>query len=215
MKLLKQVCLTFKRDFEACAAFDPFEQMTIALACNRYLRMHCLTPETNASEPLFGWRGHVNHSKIAIEWLTWYNDRLQTERWSTLSEDESEAHDMMALAYDDCADQYHPLYQSHIQHSRKVGEHRIPGTHYAVDGYDPQTHTVYEFYGCFWHGCRTCQPQRTETRCLGCRSRALTFIQRKTEKRPHRITIEPSVRVGHLRRNTLVNLESAFARLIS
>ena len=54
VKLLKQGCLTFKRDFNSRAAFDPFEQMTIALACNRYLRMHCFTPETVASEPLLG-----------------------------------------------------------------------------------------------------------------------------------------------------------------
>ena len=163
VKLLKQGCLTFRRDFELHAAFDSFEQMTIASACNRYLRMHCLTPETIASEPLLGWRGQVNHSKVDIEWLMWCNDRLETERWLALSEDESNAHDMMALAYDDYADQHHPLYQSHIQHARNVGEHRIPGTHYAVDGYDPQAHTAHEFYGCFWHGCRTCHPQRTKT----------------------------------------------------
>ena len=33
--LLKQGCMTFKREFEAKAGFDPFDQMT---ACNRYLR---------------------------------------------------------------------------------------------------------------------------------------------------------------------------------
>ena len=54
VKLLKQACLTFKHDFELHAAFDPFEQMTIASACNWHLRMHCLSPEIIASEPLLG-----------------------------------------------------------------------------------------------------------------------------------------------------------------
>lgn len=30
---------------------------------------------------------------------------------------------------------------------------------YTVDGYDEETHTVYEFYGCYWHGCPTCYPE--------------------------------------------------------
>ena len=53
--LLKQGCITFKREFEAKARFDPFEQMTIASACNRYLRTHCLQSNTITCEPLLGW----------------------------------------------------------------------------------------------------------------------------------------------------------------
>jgi hypothetical protein len=32
------------------------------------------------------------------------------------------------------------------------GEYKIPKTKYKVDGYDPQTKTIYEFHGDFWHG---------------------------------------------------------------
>jgi hypothetical protein len=32
--------------------------------------------------------------------------------------------------------------------------HRI--LKYNVDGYDSETKTVYEFYGCFFHGCPRC-----------------------------------------------------------
>ena len=98
-----------------------------------------------------------------MEWLAWCNDRLKAERWLNLSENEGNAHDLMARAYDDYADHHHPLYQPQIQHARNVGEHRIPGTRHTVNEYDPQTHTAYEFNGCYWHGCRTCHPQRTET----------------------------------------------------
>ena len=70
--LLKQGCMTFKREFEAKAGFDPFDQMTIASACNRYLRTHCLQASTIACEPLLGWGGrHVNQLPAAFEWLAW------------------------------------------------------------------------------------------------------------------------------------------------
>lgn len=31
-------------------------------------------------------------------------------------------------------------------------EYPISGTPYIVDGYDPKSNTVYEYYGSFWHG---------------------------------------------------------------
>lgn len=39
-----------------------------------------------------------------------------------------------------------------VQHGRRVGEFRIPGTKYRVDGYHKSTNTVFEFYGDRWHG---------------------------------------------------------------
>jgi len=31
-------------------------------------------------------------------------------------------------------------------------EFKIPGTKYSADGYDPETNTIYEFHGDYWHG---------------------------------------------------------------
>lgn len=33
-----------------------------------------------------------------------------------------------------------------------IGEYHIPTTRYFADGYDSITHTIYEFYGSYWHG---------------------------------------------------------------
>ena len=38
----------------------------------------------------------------------------------------------------------------HIQHVRNGGEKRV--RRYSLDGYCEETHTAYEFQGCFWHG---------------------------------------------------------------
>ena len=129
VRLLKQGCLTFKRLFETLTSFNPFDHITIASACNRDLRMNRMIPNSIASEPVRGWRNHINYSKVALEWLTW------------------------------CAQQQ----QQSLQHARNAGEYCIPGTNFHVDGFDASTNTIYEFHGCFWHGCPRCFPIRHES----------------------------------------------------
>jgi len=38
------------------------------------------------------------------------------------------------------------------------GEYKIPESNnkYSADGYDPKTNTIYEYHGCYWHGCKNC-----------------------------------------------------------
>jgi hypothetical protein len=47
-----------------------------------------------------------------------------------------------------------------VMHARNGREYRIPELpNFSVDGYCAETKTVYEFLGCFFHGC-TCRPFR-------------------------------------------------------
>ena len=55
-----------------------------------------------------------------------------------------------------------------LQHASNAGEYRIPGTQFHVDGFDVTTNTVYEFHGCFWHGCPRHYPNRHETHLRHC-----------------------------------------------
>ena len=41
------------------------------------------------------------------------------------------------------------------QHALTGGEHKIKGVG-KVDGFCRESNTVYEFQGCFWHGCKKC-----------------------------------------------------------
>ena len=43
-----------------------------------------------------------------------------------------------------------------IQHAECNGEFRIPGTKYKADGYCSTNNTIYEFHGCYYHGCALC-----------------------------------------------------------
>lgn len=187
VRLLKEGCLTFKRLFEAKTSFNPFEQITIASACNRDLRMNRMIPESIASEPLNGWRMTTRHSRGAMEWLLWREHGLRQSHWMALTEDDREGEDMMMLAYPDAAHLHHPLWRTYIQHARNQGEYLVPGTRFRLDGYDPETRTAYEFHGCFWHGCRSCYPQRSEEhrRLL---DRSMEDVRMLTERKKEGLT---------------------------
>ncbi|KAL5005275.1 hypothetical protein ScPMuIL_018731, partial [Solemya velum] len=45
-----------------------------------------------------------------------------------------------------------------IQHALNVGEKKLPGTRYKLDGYCAETNTAYEYHGCVFHTCPTCFP---------------------------------------------------------
>ena len=69
-----------------------------------------------------------------------------------------------------------------IRSAMNEGEFSIVGTKYHVDGYDPQSRTCYEYNGCFWHGCRSCFPNRDEKhQRLG--ERSMEAARKDTEKK--------------------------------
>lgn len=167
VQLLKEGCQTFQRDFQERAGFCPFKQMTIASACNRYLRRHCLDPDTIACEPPHGWGGrHTNQSVAAFQWLAWQDHLLRRETEERMTYEE-------CLAEEERARQ-DPTFEyswalPRIRHAHNGGEIRpLTDRRYLCDGFDTQTNTVYEFNGCFWHGCPTCFPHRTEPHARLC-----------------------------------------------
>ena len=146
VRLLKQGCLTFKRLFETLTGFNPFEHVTIASACNRDLRMNRMIPNSIASEPVRGWRNRINQSRAGREWLTWCDNQRREQ-----------------VLQQQLFNRPHPNQCYFVQHVGNGGEYRITGTNFHVDGFDFTTNTVYEFHGCFWHGCPRCYPLRHES----------------------------------------------------
>ena len=136
VQLLKQGCQAFQREFESEAGFNPMEQAyTIASACNLYWRKNHLQPNTIAVEPIRGWRGaNVNQSLKCLQWLYFQENQFAKQAATA----------------------------DRIRHVRNGGEQtvRTASNLYFVDGYDPTTRTVYEFNGCFFHGCPKCYPVR-------------------------------------------------------
>ena len=46
-----------------------------------------------------------------------------------------------------------------IKHAKNGGEHAVGA--YFLDGLNESTKTIYEFHGCFWHGCQKCYKSDT------------------------------------------------------
>ena len=160
--LLKEGCVKFAHEFQQLAGFNPFEHcITIASACNRFFRKHCLTPGTIASEPLRGWHNKGKpYSRAAMEWLHWQEHVQREARHDAITQAEWEQHDAMAEAYPEYE---HPFMEAdQIQHAKNKGEQTllIANKPLCVDRYNAVSRTVYEFHGCFFHGCPTCFPNR-------------------------------------------------------
>ena len=65
----------------------------------------------------------------------------------------------------------------YIQHAGNLGEYEVvlhTGKKVKVDGYCAATSTVYQFHGCFWHGCCYCYEADK-----GCPHRVRTYVNRK------------------------------------
>ena len=155
--ILREGCQMFRRLFQTkteiqdqnIPGFNPFEHITIASACNRDM-INRTEDETIASEPAYGWAGQRgNQSKEAMEWLLWLQHCKQQE----YTQAEQEFDDAMQVPLRDRA--------NFIQHAGNGGEKHINWVG-NVDGYCAATKTAYEYQGCYFHGCMSCYPNRTE-----------------------------------------------------
>ena len=142
VRLLKQGCLEFQRHFQEITGFNPMKGcMTIAQACSVAYRRNWMPQQTIAVRPLHGWRPTFNQSRLAKEWLYWQEELLR-RRPSTST----------AVA-------------PRIAHAGNRGEYLLdhgPLRRFRVDGYDAMNNTIYEFHGCFYHGCLVHFPNRLQ-----------------------------------------------------
>ena len=79
-------------------------------------------------------------------------------------------------------DHPHPSQCHYIQRVGNAGEYRVPGTTFTIDGFHRETNTVYEFHGCFWHGCPKCYSVRDETHLCLCH-RTMQDVYNKTQQK--------------------------------
>ena len=72
----------------------------------------------------------------------------------------------------------------HIHHARcgHGGERQILGA--RVDGYHPESKTVFQFHGCLWHGCEKCYPEERQGLVLQKTRQGKVIPRLDTEKKP-------------------------------
>ena len=143
------------REFEDIAGFNPLIQsITIASACNHFWCKEKLEENLIALEPLGGWHGnHINQSTIALEWL-YYQDHLLGG-------------------------------MGRVRHVRNGGEVQVltPAEVMFVDGFDQVTNTIYEFYGCWYHGCPRCFKKQRNVRRNCHNDRTVQEVYEATERK--------------------------------
>ena len=72
----------------------------------------------------------------------------------------------------------------HIHHARcgHGGERQILGV--RVDGYHPESKTVFQFHGCLWHGCEKCYPEDRQGLVLQKTRQGKVIPRLDTQKQP-------------------------------
>ena len=152
--VLRTACEKFISEFKGAAGFNPIEKCaTIASACNLFWRRSLLPKDTIAIEPTRGWRGAQMNQSKVA--LEW-------------------------LCYQDYLLGHHK-----IKHVRSGGEQSlsVEGKMFKVDGYNPDTKTVYEFHGCFFHACPDCFPKQRYRRHNCHPDRSLAEVYEATLKK--------------------------------
>jgi len=156
VRLLKEGLQVFMEKFEQVSSFNPLEKK--------------ITIASACNQDLR--ENHLEPGKIALEPANGWFDNRNTSR---------------------VAREYLHLTQKKLeedgltlQHRDNGGEYQIPGTNYHVDGYCPETNTVIEFLGCYWHGCPTCYKNRSE-RHYRLADRSFHEVHKETQSRLKKI----------------------------
>ena len=72
-----------------------------------------------------------------------------------------------------------------VRHVRSGGEVQVlsPAEMVFVDGFDQEINTIYEFYGCYFHGCSRCFPRNRDVRRNCHKDRTVNEVYYTTEKK--------------------------------
>jgi hypothetical protein len=62
------------------------------------------------------------------------------------------------------------------------GEHKIKNSRYKADGYCENKNAIFEFHGCYYHGCKKCFPNRNEINNTTGKTYKLLYKQTKNKK---------------------------------
>ena len=81
VSILREASLIFRRIFLELGETDPFlEASTIDAACSRMFRKKYLQKDTIGIIPYGGYRKADNHSKSALKWMIYEEDKIKPEK---------------------------------------------------------------------------------------------------------------------------------------
>ena len=135
--LLSKTVLKFRNMFIHELDTDPFRYTTLASLCmSIYINMFL------PNKTIVGNNSFKHDSLVCREWLNYLNNDNITPEVP------------ISIKYFDDDDNIH---KNKINDD--TTQYYTSRRHFTADGYDKTTKTVYLFQGCYWHGCRKCNPE--------------------------------------------------------
>lgn len=170
VRILSESCLKFRGDFmQVTEGLDPFLYMTIASATMNVFKRNFLKEELQVvsleeAEDAFREKRPPTHKTVSMTFQE-ASRRKDIKSKSFISSDVALTPHNGYMNRDNFS--YASIAWLHwqellrgvtIRHALSLeGEFHVPNTDYRVDGYCESDNTVYEFYGCLFHGCRKCR----------------------------------------------------------
>ena len=155
VKLLKNGFLEYRRlMMEICSDIDPFQvACTAASACNFIYRQLFMPEDSVAIIPVTGYSGREETSFPASQWLKWVE---------LVARKSSSNHTVRLYRSGNGS-------RSVIGKEQKLGQFKVDGLmlleERGCSKLDITSAYVFEFFGCFFHGCPSCYPDRLEKNC--------------------------------------------------
>ena len=142
VELLSKAILKFRLMFYKNLDTDPFRYTTLASLCMNIYMNKFLVENT-----IVGNNHEKKDSIISREWLLHLNNNNQNRICREVPK------------------RAKPLAECNIHENKVDGDVKKyyecqPDKFFTVDGYDAKDKTIYEFQGCYWHGCRKCHPEQ-------------------------------------------------------
>ncbi len=137
VELLGKAVLEFRKIFKTGCDVDPFRYVTLASLCMDIYIGNFIPEKTivgNSSDKI--------DSVVCREWLTHLNDENIIR--------EVPLRMTRKLKCD--------IHKNKVGVKKPYFDLKRP---FTVDGLDFDNDTVYQFQGCYWHGCRKCNPEQT------------------------------------------------------
>jgi hypothetical protein len=140
VELLSKTVLKFRKMFKDKLDTDPFRYTTLASLCMG-IYLNKFLPERT----IVGNSHEKQDSIISREWLSHLNSQNNNNIFRE-----------------------YPIWVKPKEginiHENKIGKDFCQYYNnfkrpFTVDGYDEKTKTIYQFQGCYWHGCRKCNPE--------------------------------------------------------
>lgn len=87
------------------------------------------------------------------------SDRFGTKKWLAQESGQSESRSCLIVGIWRLESRRHGTPLKCKKFFERWSEGLTPAQKYCLDGFDAETITVYEFHGCWYHGCKRCFPQ--------------------------------------------------------